>query len=366
MSSKLIARLQSFWGLQLCGWLVYTLATAASILPFPHDKGYVGYRLAFLLTCFLCSFALYPLCHGLWRRHTGLYVALAWTAAAAYLLGLVCSAAGVWAEIHFGQQKMPFEWRSAFAGATSGWFLLFGWSSCYFGIKHFHELEKQKRDLFASQALLREAQLQALRYQLQPHFLYNTLNAISTLVLQGKSKRATQMIARLGDLLRETLAAPDTHLVSLAEELITTRLYIAIEQMRFEARLVFAEEISDDVLAARVPRFLLQPLVENSVRHGIAKLTNGGRLLLKASKESDTLVLDVFNDCPPLSAVANGSNGSDGLGLANTRARLEHLYGDGQSIVTFPNVRNGEFAVTVRVPFTTQRESSSPVGDLVS
>jgi LytS/YehU family sensor histidine kinase len=255
---------------------------------------------------------------------------------------------------------MPFHWGSALASATSGWFLLFGWSSCYFGVKHFHELEKQKSNLFASQSLLREAQLQALRYQLQPHFLYNTLNAISTLVLQGKSRQATQMIARLGDLLRETLAAPQTHLVSLAEELITTRLYIAIEQMRFESRLVFAEEISDDVLSARVPRFLLQPLVENAVRHGIARLSSGGTLLLKVNRRADTLVVEIVNDCPALPVVVDGRKG---LGLVNTQARLEHLYGENQSITVVPDFTIGKFDVTVRVPFTTEEMTAIPSED---
>jgi hypothetical protein len=351
MISRSVARLRSFWGLQLGGWLIYALVTAATTIPFRHEKEYVAYRLTLLISCFLCSFALYPLCQMLWRRKTGLYVSLAWTAGAAYIGGFFCTAAAAWAESRFGGENMSFHWTSALASSTSGWFLLFGWTSCYFGIRHFHALEKQQSDLFASQSLLREAQLQALRYQLQPHFLYNTLNAISTLVLEGKSRQATQMIARLGDLLRETLAAPETHLISLAEELITTRLYIAIEQTRFEARLAFVEDVSEEALDARVPRFLLQPLIENAVRHGIAKLFDGGELILKARREEDSFVVEVINDFPPILPAATGR---DGLGLPNTQARLEHLYGTKQSLTILPDPFEGRFLVSIRVPYSTQ------------
>jgi hypothetical protein len=361
VTSRSITRLQSFWGLQLCGWLVYGLATAVSTLPYRHEKDYVAYRVTTFVGCFLFSFALYPVCRTLWRRRVGLYASLAWTAAAAYIPGLLCAAAATWTESRLGHENMPFHWLSAIANATGAWFLLFGWGSCYFGIKHFNESEKQRLDLFASQSLLREAQLQALRYQLQPHFLYNTLNAISTLVLQGKSRQATQMIARLGDLLRETLTAPHTHLVSLAEELITTRLYIAIEQMRFEANLTFVEEISDDVLAALVPRFLLQPLVENAVRHGIAKLSNGGKLLLTANRQGDSLKIEVVNDYSTDSPVVGDGRG---LGLSNTRSRLEHLYGEEQSITILYKEAEGKFGVAIRVPYTTKQSSYVQVGAL--
>jgi LytS/YehU family sensor histidine kinase len=123
---------------------------------------------------------------------------------------------------------------------------------------------------------------------------------------------------------------------------------------------VFAEEISDDVLAARVPRFLLQPLVENAVRHGIARLSSGGTLLLKVNRRADTLVVEIVNDCPALPVVVDGR---EGLGLVNTQARLEHLYGEDQSITVVPDFTIGKFDVTVRVPFTTQEMTAIPSED---
>jgi two-component system sensor histidine kinase AlgZ len=197
--------------------------------------------------------------------------------------------------------------------------------------------------------------MRALRYQLQPHFLFNTLNAISTLVLDNQPRIATQMIARLADLLRRTLESPDTHQVSLKEEIAVTKEYLALEKVRFGPRLNVAYAIDPDTQEAQVPRFLLQPLVENAIRHGIAKRPDGGNLVLRSEAINGRLRVKIENDGaeddePVLrrdTAVPHR-----GVGLTNTRARLQQMYGYEATLETHATA-NGTYEVRISMPFTT-------------
>ena len=172
-------------------------------------------------------------------------------------------------------------------------------------------------------AELAVAQLGALRAQIQPHFLFNTLNAITALVRDQETKSALATLARLSDLLRSLLASDAAHEVSLAEELGVIEQYLGIMEVRFSDRLNVIWDVPPDLRGARVPTFVLQPLVENAIRHGIAKRTDAGRIEIGARKAGDRLILTVSDDGPGPNGAANG-----GLGLANTRERLRRLYGD--------------------------------------
>ncbi len=344
-------RIPSFWTFQLGGWLLYSLAVAAALIPFREMRGDIAYRSAFLLAGFAASFLMYALCRALWRRRMGFFRALIVCLLASYLLGIIISAASIWAEIHLGGLKMAFRLVYAFAGGTGASFVLIAWSAFYFGIKHYGSLEEQKLRLLASESLAREAQLRALRYQLQPHFLFNTLNAISTLVLDNQPRAATQMIARLAGLLRSTLDAPDTHQVSLEEELAVTEEYLAIEKVRFGSRLAVSFEIAPEARTARVPRLLLQPLVENAVRHGIAKRPEGGTIVLRADVSEASLRMQITNEGYGKEIGEGSHAGEQGqrLGLANTLARLEQLYGPEATLRT-AETPGGDFTVTITFP----------------
>jgi two-component system, LytTR family, sensor kinase len=168
---------------------------------------------------------------------------------------------------------------------------------------------------------LATAQLGALRAQIQPHFLFNTLNAITALVRDQETKGALATLARLSDLLRAVLTADAAHEVQLAEEIAFIEQYLGIMEVRYSDRLRVSWSVPDDLRTARVPTFVLQPLVENAIRHGIAKRTEAGRIEIAARRAGDRLILTVTDDGP-------GPNGAgDGMGLANTRERLERLYG---------------------------------------
>jgi two-component system sensor histidine kinase AlgZ len=234
--------------------------------------------------------------------------------------------------------------------AFEGAIVLIAWSALYFGIKHYGTVEEQRSRLLASEATAREAQLQALRYQLQPHFLFNTLNAISSLVVSKQPERATEMIAKLATLLRNTLDVPEVHLVTFREELAVTEEYLSIEQVRFGPRLAVSLNVSPEASEAQVPRFLLQPIVENAIRHGIARCPNGGEVSITASVIEGQLRIDIEND--RTEGLLQSGDGGNGLGLANTRTRLEKLYGEHGS-VTVTSAQNKRFLVSIQFPLAT-------------
>jgi two-component system LytT family sensor kinase len=192
-----------------------------------------------------------------------------------------------------------------------------------------------------------EAQLQALQRQLHPHFLFNTLNTISGLV-RADPRAADLMIARLGDLLRMTLRSSGTQEVPLKEELEVLQKYVEIEQTRFGDRLRVSMDIEPDTLDALVPNLLLQPLVENAIRHGVVPKARPGWIRVNASRSGDELTLRVCDsgDGVPSDRLA-ALNG--GVGLSNTRARLEHLYRTAHCFV-FTNEPVG-FCVTIQIPY---------------
>lgn len=195
-------------------------------------------------------------------------------------------------------------------------------------------------------AQLAQAQLQALRMQLHPHFLFNTLNAISTLVHKDPEV-ADRMIARLSDLLRLTLENIGVQEVRLAQELEFLERYLEIERMRFADRLEVQMRIAPETLDARAPYLILQPLVENAIRHGIAPRSAPGRVEISAERKDGMLVLVVKDDGPGISAKTNPK---DGVGISSTRARLERLYGAGYRF-DFENGAQGGLVVTLTLPF---------------
>ena len=219
--------------------------------------------------------------------------------------------------------------------------------------------ESERRALTSAQLEMRlvEAQLQALQRQLHPHFLFNTLNAIAGL-MRTDVDAADRMMDRLGDLLRMTLNTSNIQEVALKEELELLQKYLDIEQTRFGPRLAVQMTIDPETLDALVPNFMLQPLVENAVRHGIAPHSRPGRITISAGRDGERLTIHIVDSgngvAPHRLTLLN-----QGVGLANTRARLEHLYRDSHALV-FSNVEGG-FRVTVSIPFVVAGFATEPV-----
>jgi sensor histidine kinase YesM len=206
------------------------------------------------------------------------------------------------------------------------------------------------RELRASllEAQLTKANLQALKMQLQPHFLFNTLNAISSLMHKNIGD-ADRVVARLGDLLRYSLETGGVQEVSLTEELDFLRRYLEIEQIRFGNRLSVRIDAPGDALNGKVPNLILQPLVENAIRYGIGTRGKGGKVEITARREEEMLILSVKDDGPGLSRRGNGGI-TEGVGLQNTRARLLQLYGEEQEFQLL-NGNDQGLEVRLKIPY---------------
>jgi two-component system LytT family sensor kinase len=195
---------------------------------------------------------------------------------------------------------------------------------------------------------LSKAQLSALRRQIEPHFLFNTLNAIAGLVREKKNDAAVSMIAGLSDFLRRVVEDSDRQQVLLAEELEFAQKYLDIQKVRFAERLEFSVDVPRELLPAQVPSLILQPMVENAVKHGIAKRVQGGAIRIAAFRSNGRLTLRVYNDGPSLPA--DWEKTHSGIGIANVRTRLQGLYGNAFEL-SLRNQSPGGVEVSVSVPF---------------
>ncbi len=225
-----------------------------------------------------------------------------------------------------------------------GLLLLFNHATNYY--RRYREGELRASQL---QAQLSQAELQALKMQLHPHFLFNTLHSISALVHQDP-EAADRMIARLGDFLRLTLDNSGTQEVTLLKELEFLQCYLEIERVRFQDRLTTHMDIDSHSLDSRVPNLILQPIVENALRHGIAPRATPGRIEISAKRNNGSLRIEVKDNGPGISAIS-ATNGRfrEGLGLTNTRARLEQLYGEAHRF-ELTNDPDGGLTVTLEIP----------------
>jgi sensor histidine kinase YesM len=230
-----------------------------------------------------------------------------------------------------------------------------GLTHAYDYYRRYRERERRaaQLELEAAQleAQLAQAQLEALRTQLHPHFLFNTLNTVSVLMQEDVSA-ANRTLVRLSELLRLTLRTTDAHEVPLKQELEFLRSYLEIEQTRFQNRLRVRMEIDPGALDAQVPNLLLQPLVENAIRHGIAPRTTTGTVEIRAARRNGAVELSVRDDGAGAEIESIKPNAA-GVGLANTRARLRKLYGDAHRFDLAP-AEGGGLAVTISIPFHTE------------
>jgi two-component system LytT family sensor kinase len=281
---------------------------------------------------------------------------------AALLLCVLWAAAGLLLRELVGLEPM---WPTP-AQSIMGWTLTtlpFG-VAVYFavlGVEHatFYFAEAREREVAAVRlsSQLAEARLGALRSQLNPHFLFNSLNAITVLVRDQDTRTASRMLEQLGEVLRQVLQTDRAHEVPLAEEIGFLERYLAIEQVRFSDRLRITFSIEPGLERAAVPSFVLQPLVENALVHGLAKRTEGGVLTITARREGEDLVLEVRNDGPGLEPPRPGTR--TGLGLANTRERLATMYGN-RGTLTMAELPSGGVIATVRIPYHMTSGSPTP------
>lgn len=343
-----------FWILQCGGWLAFGVAMFAWGLDYFNPRDAFVNKALLVIT----GFAVTLILRSLYRRararsRTPL-------ASALLIFSLSFTGAAIWREI----QNLLFQVYASVAMSGNvavrlvaiplgtllyDGFVLFAWSLLYYGVNDWVELERQRERATKAEAMAHAARLRALQSQLEPHFLFNTLNAISTLVVEGQNSAAAHMIARLSDFLRLSLDTTETPEISVAEELEFVRRYLEIEQVRFGDRLRVAIEAPADAMQGLVPALVLQPLVENAVKHGVLPREQGGSVTVTIAKNNGALQICVTDDGPGL---PKGAVVARAVGLSNTAARLAELYGDKSSFSLDPSP-NGGVTAMMEIPFRT-------------
>ncbi|WP_155263482.1 sensor histidine kinase [Sphingomonas segetis] len=340
---------RAFWILQSIGWTGYFFLRTIS--GFAGGLGWMLLVHTLLLTA--TGYSLTLLMGSLFRRLIKLKPI--WTVILS--LGAVALAAGVfsvietWSVATFLKPQLRPEGAAYFAALSLDFILLAAWTALYYGINYFLLLEDQIRLRERLESQASSAQLAMLRYQLNPHFLFNTLNSISTLVLLKQTERANAMLARLSSFLRYTLANEPTAKVTLAQEVETLKLYLEIEKMRFEDRLRPHFKIESETIGARLPSLLLQPLIENAIKYAVTPAENGADIWITAQQEGHAVRLEVADNGDGTGSEISASP-STGVGLANIRDRLSQAYGAAHRFDTKQNDRGG-FSVIIEIPFET-------------
>jgi two-component system LytT family sensor kinase len=364
-------RQRLFWALQLGGWAawgivgkyLYTRTVLDEIAP-----NYGLYVAVITVIGLVISLGLRHLYRFLWRRPV-------WIQAVGFLGG--SSLAGYawmsarskifygWIEKHkdvdawlekVGDAAELYERVSFLEGFGSGWTVMLVWSALYFAIKYYRIFQEVRESALRSSAMAHEAQLKMLRYQLNPHFLFNTLNAISTLILEQQIEPANRMVSKLSNFLRYSLDNDPMQKISLEQEITALKLYLDIEKVRFEERLQLEIDIEDDARQGLIPSLLLQPMIENAIKYGIAKSDEGGHLRIAARVFAGDLLIELSDDGPGVELVDGRIPDSKGVGLSNTRERLRELYGSQHSF-KLKNTDPHGLTVNIRIPFETRKDS---------
>ncbi len=340
---------RAFWLMQSLGWSGYFILRSLS--GFANSMGIMWLVHTALLTA--TGYSLTLLMGALFRRLIKMRVLLTviLSLGAVVLASTVFSVIETWSYATFlkpDSRPVGFEYLGAILLNFS---LLAAWAALYYGINYYILLEEQitHRERLENQAS--SAQLAMLRYQLNPHFLFNTLNSISTLVLLKQTERANAMLARLSSFLRYTLANESSAKVTLAQEVETLKLYLEIEKMRFEDRMRPHFRIDSDTIGARLPSLLLQPLIENAIKYAVTPSETGADIWITATREGQAIRIEVADNGNGEGANVAATQ-STGVGLANIRERLLQAYGSGHGFTTKKNEQGG-FSVVVEIPHET-------------
>jgi two-component system, LytTR family, sensor kinase len=344
----------TFWTVQIVGWVCFYLWGLILLLPFLRQPGALRGNTVFFATLFIASSLLRPVCRSL-MSHAYSWLALETRAFVWSLLGGII--AGFVIE-RVTSLHHPLSWAGWLSDSVQSTFNLFVWCSLYFSIKLWQRSTRERDRLLRAEAEVRDARLSALRYQLNPHFLLNSLNAVSTLVLEENPPAATRMLAQIGEFLRTILDNEAPPEMPLSQEIAFAGQYLAIEQTRLGSRLRVDMAISPDTLDALVPSMLLQPLIENAVRYGVAPVVEGGTIRIESKLRGTQLHIAVQNSGPASSRVRPPNDSAGGIGINNTAERLKTLYAaDHKFVLQWPET--GGCEVTVELPF---RTNSQPQG----
>lgn len=352
-------RTHAFWSLHIAGWAVYganyyigsvgRVAVRSELLAFTILAIETGFFLSLVLRLGLKRTWNWPVGP---RITAWVAMLLCITLIDAFLLRWEMMSA-------CPSCTLPSTWPDYIAFFGDDLLIYIAWAGCYVGIKLALQLQQEREDKLRAVAMAHEAQLRMLRYQLNPHFLFNTLNAISTLIFEGRRDEADEVVDALSRFLRYSLHSNPQQLVKLDQEVEALMLYLAIEHARFGPRLRFNCNVAPDARHLLVPNLILQPLVENAVKYAIAPREEGGNIEFSAAVDADALHI-VLSDDGPGSDSYTATGAGRGIGVVNTRERLRVLYGKRQQFAIGRDTPGGT-RVSIRIPVEHARGESFDV-----
>ena len=344
-----------FWALQLLGWTgwvtLFAIRDAYWGQPFERILLLVVDAIAGLLLTTILRY----IYRWVWDR--SIYQRVLTVLIASYVMAAIWQPIKNYSQFYYYEDFeliAEFGMMGYFGGIIGySYFLMLGWSGLYFALKFYRLLQSQIERSIRAESLAHEAQLRMLRYQLNPHFLFNTLNAISTLILDKNTDSANAMVSKLSHFLRYSLDKDPMQRVDLEHEISTMKLYLEIEQVRFDDRLKVIYKVDDSAKKALVPSLILQPLVENSIKYAVANRESGGLITIEATRENGDLLLIVSDDGPGIDSADGKLPEFSGVGLANTRERLAELYGK-KHTCEFLSAEPHGLRIEISIPFETE------------
>ncbi len=351
-----------FWFLQLCFWSFVSLISLVSLTLWyvQIDVAHLNHTFWQSVVGIVFSLPLYWVFMKCWNSPIFIRALIS-------IVSVICISF-IWTlirvELYIEMIGTDGHWDEFGGWYFSSIFIFFCWTGFFHGIRYYQLLQFEHKMLLSkaaeakeeqlkrvnAQSVARDAKIKMLRYQLNPHFLFNTLNAISTLILIEENKTANTMVTKLSEFLRYSLDKDPMKKVTLESEIQALQLYLAIEKVRFEDRLHLDFQINDNCQQALVPSMILQPLAENSIKHAIAVQEQGGSITISVNRFADDLLIEVADNGPGADIIDGNLHRESGVGLSNTRERLQALYNEKFSLVVSHNQPSG-VKVNIRMPF---------------
>ena len=349
-------------------WVFHAVIVSlrASVLDFPEQGELATRRALVTLVGIFLTWLLYLILRLFDRQPLGVRVATAFVAA------IPCAFAIAWSNFYifniydpvslFSDRDLGMRvkelreltgftiWQEIIEIGVTRYFFIIAWASLYLALGYAREVGEAERTASRYAQAAQDAELRSLRYQVNPHFLFNTLNSLSSLVIKGEKDKAETMIQNLSTFYRTSLSSDPLEEVTLGEEVELQKQYLEIENVRFPERLKVLIEIPDSLEKERVPALILQPLVENAIKYGVSRTTRPVTIRISAERKDGTMLLRVRDDGE---LAPHASDGGNGIGLANVRDRLEARYGSDARLLAGPDP-DGGYEARIEIPVEPQ------------
>ncbi|WP_020399458.1 sensor histidine kinase [Kordiimonas gwangyangensis] len=349
MDRLLSSKEHTFWIFQICGWTGYSFLRTFQAITNGQDLFYFSWV---IIAAAFVGLSMTTLLRQLYRlaREWPLQWLLLFVVVICGACGLLFSMIELYIAPMIVPGLPPFTGLEMFGNAMFETTALFAWSALYFGYHYYQSMREQQEQVLKATAMAHQAQLKMLRYQLNPHFLFNTLNAISTLVLERAEADANKMLTKLSSFLRFTLVNQPTQRITLEQELYALGLYLDIENVRFGDRLKVDFDIEEDAKTALIPSLLLQPLIENAIKYAIAPSIEGGTISVAAHVDGGNLAIVLKDTGPGIEDLDNiVSQSGSGVGIVNTKERLMQIYGPNHRI-SLQNLQPEGLGIFIEIP----------------